>query len=193
MCLSKRLVCLCIFQISLPLDWAPWAFKSHSLKRPLWKLFSCGFMVTFPWIGDILQVTELIRMYTNETLTMAQFYFLTKSRSRFKAQFIKEGKKKKTYAGVRWFLTLAQLILGPLQEGTCLVGKKKKKPERLRKCSGRSGTAVGYEHMSPFKASCASGSWQLGYGWSSLKMTGDHLRNRHKTDFFFPNRSLFEV
>ena len=52
-------------------------------------------MVTFPWIGDILQVTELIRMYTNETLTMAQFYFLTKSRSRFKAQFIKEGKKKK--------------------------------------------------------------------------------------------------
>ena len=52
-------------------------------------------MVTFPWIGDILQVTELIQMYTNETLTMAQFYFLTKSRSRFKAQFIKEGEKKK--------------------------------------------------------------------------------------------------
>ena len=130
MCLSKRLVCLCIFQISLPLDWTLWAFKSHSLKRPLWKLFSCGFMVTFPWIGDILQVTELIQMYTNETLTMAQFYFLTKSRSRFKAQFIKEGEEKKTYAGVRWFLTLAQLILGPLQVGSCLVGKKKKKKKK---------------------------------------------------------------
>ena len=101
--------------------------KAIPWKGPFGNRFSCGFMVTFPWIGDILQVTELIQMYTNETLTMAQFYFLTKSRSRFKAQFIKEGEKKKTYAGVRWFLTLAQLILGPLQVGSCLVGKKKKK------------------------------------------------------------------
>lgn len=54
--------------------------KSYSLKRLLWKLFSCGLMVTFPWIGDILQVTEFIQIYTNETLTIAQFYFLTKPR-----------------------------------------------------------------------------------------------------------------